>query len=196
MSARNTLVIIIISGVILGIASIGRASGWDGQRKGFIFGAGLGPGFTTFSRANGDISRENGASLGYEWKIGYAFSNLVSSYFTHRGSFFSATGEDNEKVTVTSDLFGVGASCFFRPGAPSVFIAGGIGMTAWRTPFITEDNDRHGGGIFLGGGYEFSRHFSVEFGAFGGIAVSPPEEEADISYETTTLMITINALGY
>lgn len=187
---------VLIAGIILIIASAGRASGWDGQRKGFILGAGLGPGFTTYSRANGDTSRENRASLGYEWKIGYAFNDIVHLYFAHKGSSFRATGENDEQVTATGDIFGVGASYFFRPGAPSIFVAGGIGMTAWRTPFVSEDNDRHGGGGFLGGGYEFSRHISIELSVFGGVAVSPPEEEADISYETAALMITVNAMGY
>lgn len=187
----------LLVGFVAVLAFVPPASAWDGQRKGFILGLGLGPGFISFSQTIDDsATRENRGVFATDFKIGYAFNHRVLLYFNRRDAYFRAPDESDGRVMAVSNISALAASYYFQPEAPSFFAAGGIGISAWRTPFASEHKNRYGVGFCVGGGYEFSRNFSVDISLVGSNAINPVEEEMDVSYQTAALILTLNVMGY
>jgi hypothetical protein len=179
-----------------------NAHAWDGQRKGFLLGFGLGPGVTSFTQkvqmgmVSTESSREDKLAVMTDFKIGFAPDNTWAIYYTSKVSWFGITNVYGNKVTVTNGLGAVAVSYWFNQQAPSPFIAGGLGFSTWSLPF--EDNPPDtwiGPGLFAGGGYEFSKHVSIE----GYLSWGKPKDEEfgiEVSSNALSLMFTLNVLGY
>jgi len=183
-----------------------NAHAFDGQRKGFLLGIGLGPGFTSFAQEvavsylgfhkSVKSDRETKVGLITDFKIGYAPDNIWAIYYTSKVSWFGMTNAFGKDVTVSNGLGAVAVSYWFKPQAPSPFIAGGLGYSTWALPF--EDNPPDtwvGVGLFAGGGYEFSKHVSIE----GYLSWGKPKHEEfgiEASSNALSFMLTINALAY
>jgi hypothetical protein len=197
--------ILFFAGFILFLVTT-NSYAFDGQRKGFLLGIGIGPGFTSFTQkvavSFGEINmsaesdRESKAGVMTDFKIGYAPENTWAIYYTSKVSWFGMTNALGNKVTIANGLGALAASYWFKPQAPSPFIAGGFGYSTWALPF--EDNPPEtwmGIGLFAGGGYEFSRHVNIEGYLCWG---KPKREEFGIEASSNALsfMLTINALAY
>ena len=134
--------------------------GSDGERRGYVWGGGLGPGMTSYTlevyvydvndRFVGvKTFRENNLTLVLDTKFGFAPHNLWAGYFT-----FKMTVGDN----VSNSLMGLGVSHWFRHRAPSALIAGGFGIST----LTVENRSESGFGLFVGGGYQYRRIPSIE----------------------------------
>ena len=195
-----------------------NAHAWDGQRKGFLLGFGIGSGFTSFTQNTQKVhiyrdsnvvivirevpgvsvesGRQNKAAVMTDFKIGYAPDNTWAIYYTSKVSWYGITNTSGWDVTIANGLGALAVSYWFKPQAPSPFIAGGFGYSTWALPF--EDNTPDtwiGVGLFAGGGYEFSRHVSVE----GYLSWGKPKEKEfnlEVSSNALSLMFTVNVLGY
>ncbi|MGB2768945.1 MAG: hypothetical protein WBC88_04390 [Candidatus Zixiibacteriota bacterium] len=192
-----------------------NAYAWDGQRKGFLLGFGIGPGFTSFTQkvtyphdtnrvvvirhipgVSAESGRQNKAAVVTDFKIGYAPDNTWAIYHTSKVYFYGITNMSGWDVTIASGLGALAVSYWFKPQAPSPFVAGGLGYSIWALPF--EDNRPDtwiGLGLFAGGGYEYSRHVSVE----GYLSWGQPkhkESSLEVSSNALSVMLTVNVLGY
>jgi len=154
---------IILTAMILGLVS--SAFGFNGLRKGFVLGGGLG--FAPTSSWKGDVidastlqivkADESKAGVGLNFIIGYAWDE--QNMIVYEGN---VTGWK-------SDLFGDqsisqgynGAAWYHYFGTPgrSAFTTAGLGFYV----FDVENYDANdlGGAILLGAGYEFARHWQI-----------------------------------
>lgn len=189
------VLVVLVACIVLSTAT--NVSAWDGQRKGFILGGGLGLGLTsltTESYAYGSISdRENKFGFQTDFKIGGAPTNLILIYYTNKVSWYKEEEVyDGKDVTFTSGLSAVGVSYYLLPEAPSAFFSGGIGISSWDAPFEEElDIAWTGFGFYAGAGFEFSRYWNAEFDLVWG-----EPESGGASINALSLMFTINVLGY
>jgi hypothetical protein len=182
------------------------AQALDGQRKGFILGIGAGPGYTSYTQEvavdyltyheSVESDRENKVGVITDFKIGYAWDNSWAIYYTSKVSWFGMENALGNNVTIANGLGAAAVTHWFKPQAPSGFVAGGLGYSTWNLPF--EDNAPDtwvGPGLFMGGGYEFSRHWSLE----GYLAWGKPQDSEwgiEVSSNTFSVMFTVNVLGY
>jgi opacity protein-like surface antigen len=177
------------------------ANAFDGMRKGFTLGGGIGPGFTTFTQeaSSGYYSeksdRENKLGLMTDFKIGYAPTDFWEIYYTSKVSWFGIENVLGDNVTIANGLGAIGATYYFKPAAPSPFIAGGIGLATWMAPFESGSETWIGFGLFVGAGYEFAPHFNVEADLIWG---KPTDSDFGTDYSTNalTIKVTVNALAY
>lgn len=223
---RNILLTVSVTCIMLLMAA--SASAFDGQRKGFILGFGLGPG-VDMHKQNASVSimgmnlldqdfvDESKFAFMTDFKLGYAPSNQLIIYYDNKVSWFKADwGEDMQidivsggvnvlgysDVMILSGLTGFGASYFLAPQAPSPFFTGGVGLAS-SMAFESGASARIGFGFFVGGGYEFSPHWSVEgdicYGS-AGKSESPSEYAGLVDYDITStdfaFKVSINVMAY
>jgi hypothetical protein len=197
---KKYITLVLVSFILLFLTANGHA--WNGQRKGFLLGFGIGPGLTSFTQKvavgwiSVESSREDKTAVMTDFKIGFAPENTWAIYYTSKVSWFGMTNALGNNVTIANGLGALAGSYWFKPQAPSPFIAGGLGYSTWALPF--EDNPPDtwmGFGLFAGGGYEFSRHVSIE----GYLSWGKPKHEEfgiEVSSSALSLMLTVNVLGY
>ncbi len=194
-STNTTLFILFL----IGLTSI--SYGFDGQRKGFILGLGLGGGLTSFTQtveigeSSQTSDRENKFSFISDFRIGYAPSNLVEVYYNAKVAWFSLDNIFDESVTITDGLNGIGITYHLKPQAPSGFVNGAIGLAVFDAPFESGFEAWTGFGFSAGGGFEFSPHWRVEGNIIYG---KPGREESGVSVSTNSLVfkVTVNVMAF
>lgn len=202
MISRKT---IIGAAVLLVFGMASSASAWDGQRKGFILGIGIGiGGVTDIQTVDGEdlLRRYTGAGVSNA-KIGGAFNNRFLLYFCSMDSWFRTIDYEGDSVLVRTDLAAVGASYYLKPEFPSYYLSGALGTVTWNYPwdramsFDEEDGEDvwRGIGILVGGGYEFRKYFSVEAN-LKWEAVWGEYEGDPARARALTLGVAVNVLGY
>ena len=204
---RKSLLCVLI--VITTLLLISNADAFNGKRKGFIIGGGLGAGFTTFKETVTsdwlgileESKRENKFALTTNFKIGYAPSNLLEIFFTVKDSWFSSTvyfldERSGEDVIMASGFWGPGVTYYFKPEAPSYFITGGFGVSTLSLPFESHSEIKFGGGLYAGAGYEFRNHFNVELDLGWGKPKSLALFGIGSSTNVLSVALTVNALAY
>jgi len=214
--AKKYIIWILVGFILFFLAA--NVHAFDGQRQGFILGFGLGPGFTSYTeeftlefmglKSSVERDRQNKLGVMSDFKIGYAPNNSLEIYYTNKVSWFghkysqrvevwdSVYAEYIEKWTIATGLTAAGVTYYFYPTAPSWFLSGGLGVSAWLVPFEENGPDpRIGLGLFVGGGYEFTRHVNVEVNLCWG---KPKDTEGgvEISSNALTVSFTVNALAY
>ena len=146
----KTCAVVCVSFLILA----SQLSAFDGQRKGFILGGGIGGGYLSYHEPF-DFSL-NKAALATNFKIGYAPSNTFEVFYTNNISWFG----------YGSGTFAIGASCiavtkYTKPEGKGLFITGGLGWAA----FMRVDRDtgtESGFGAFLGLGHDIAKHWYIQ----------------------------------
>ena len=121
---------------------------FDGLRKGFILGGGVGPGYLTYE--GGDKF-----CLATNFKIGFAPSNSFEIYYLNTVSWF---GLDSE--TFINGVTGLGLTKYLKSEGRGFFVLGGVGLA-----FLRElGGNEHGSGFGLTGGvgYDVAKHWSVQ----------------------------------
>lgn len=191
------------------------ANAFDGVRKGFILGFGLGVGSTSYKpgvEAMGiDVTGDSESAFGVQtdFKIGYAPSNHVQIYWASKVAWFGQdiemyacdwwTGDcvslGTETYTVAHGIGGLGVTYYLQPVGPSFFFTGVIGLSTWMYPFESNTDTWTGFGFAFGGGYEFSPHWSVEANITHG---KPGDSEygIDVYYKATTFKICVVGTAY
>jgi len=185
--------------VVLAIAT--NVYAWDGQRKGFVLGFGLGGGYTTFTQTaefmgmseTGD--RENKFGLHSDFKIGYAPSNQFLIYWMSNVNWFSIENILGDNITIANGVGGIGFSYYFSPADKSAYFRAGVGASTWMAPFDSDIDTWYGLGVVGGFGYEFAKHWSIEAIAMWS---NPSKKELGIDLTTNafSFAVTLNILGY
>lgn len=206
-TSRNRLLLTaLLTLFLLALSTSGFA--WDKQRKGFILGIGMGPGFASYSEtkdsADQNLASYDGSKFSFfsDFKIGYAPSNNLMVFWLSKGAWIGvdSTSQLDEKgkpfsdITALAGVGGLGVTYFLKPQAPSLFITGGAGFSAWSLPF--EGTDPWTSiGIAGAIGYEFSDNWCVEASVLWG---KPKDELLDIksSVDVFAFGLTINVIGY
>lgn len=186
----------IIAVLILLSASLtpSLSSAFDGKRKGFVMGLGLGA-----HAVDVNLEAENGSHAGISssLRIGYGFSDRFSLYYINNVSWYNRDG-----FTVLFGLSGLGASFFLTKTVPAFYLTGAIGSGSYDAynddvglfdddaGFIFEGN---GFGYMFGAGLELKKHITLEALFY----------EADIdadkfvnSYKASTIQFNLNLLFY
>jgi len=192
----------LIAAFIFGFSAPGFA--FDKVRKGFILGFGLGPGYDMYTETRDSSGTEVGKfdeskiSLFSDFKIGYAPSNQLMVYWMSKGAWFGVDStiidDEMDEVSILGGVGGLGATYFFRPEAPSLYISAGVGFSSWSLPF--EGSDPWTGLGMAGSiGYEFAPNWTVEASVLWG---QPSNETDDYKKDVDNMAIglTINVLGY
>ncbi len=167
-------------------------------RSGFIIGIGLGFGSSTLSRSatsfsfgsntftsGGGSNTETG--LNGDFKIGHAPTDQVAIYLTGKATSYPS---GSSGVSTFVGVGCIGGTYFFKPDAPSLFVSAGIGSSVIQSSsdFSSASSSTRGFGAFVGGGYEFARHWDVELNLMFG---SP---QSDVSY--FGFKVSINVLSW
>jgi len=196
---RKTMIAVLTLSFIFGMTKGGVA--FDGNRKGFIIGIGVGPGYTTFNQTLKNSSftstsdRQKKRTFMSDFRIGYAPSNLLQIFWMSKVSWFKLENSLGEDVIIANGFGGVGVTYSFNPTGPSPFITGGLGFSTWALPFEQGAETMTGLGVVAGVGYEFARHWSVEFDLMRG---QPNTKESGLELTTNALSfkLTLNVLAY
>src|SRR3989304_3139111 len=105
---------------------------FDGQRKGFVLGGGLGIGLTSYVIDVGGFQsdRQNKFSFMTDFKIGYAPTNQVEVVYASKGSWWGESG-----VTLLNGYGTAAVNYFIAPQTPSFYVTGGVGFATLGAPF-------------------------------------------------------------
>lgn len=175
------------------VALPNSASAFNGQRKGFILGFGLGPGLTPVGGDNKIVLANT------SFKIGIGLSEQLLLYWSSRGAWYKTDYhyyESGQKsVTELFGVAGLGMSYYLLETAPAMYVTGSLGYSAVSNPFESYANDADVGlGLSMGVGYEFSPHYSVEATLANGSISHGGQGSTKIP--RWSLQVTFNALAY
>jgi hypothetical protein len=153
---------------------------FDGQRKGFILGGGLGGGSLHYSEYDFTLNQFAGTG---NFKIGYAPSNSLEIYFTDNVSVFSYEG-----VNFGIGIGGVGVTKYLKPEGKGFFVFGGVGVSLLQN--LSRSGDSLTGFGLIGGiGSDISKHWSIQ----GDILYTSMESN---NIKSLVLRVTINFLAF
>jgi hypothetical protein len=156
----------LVVGIVV-LASSG-ISAFDGQRRGFNIGVGVGSGVVSYRPTWGkDVwDRQSKLAVLTDLRIGGAPSNHFQLYWMIRLAWFSADHPywdvSFDRSTTTCHWSGLGISYYLKPQAPSPYLIGEAGMSAWEAHYRGETVGWTGLGLIMGVGYEFAAHLSAE----------------------------------
>lgn len=143
--------------------TIGPARGFDGQRKGFVVGGGLGLGTTSYKQklvspiGSSETGWSNGFGIMTDFKIGYAPTNQVEFFYNDKGSWFDYSGEIGLNGLGTASV-----NYYLKPEGPTFYLGGGLGFSIFTLPFENNTDVQLGFGSYVGSGYQFAKHFAVQ----------------------------------
>ncbi len=166
------------------------ACAFDGMRKGFVLGGGLGLAAT----ADWDVDfmgvsvGEDGSGLGLNLVIGYAWDE--QNMIVYEGNVASWKSDLIDE-TVAQGFNGASWYHYFGPVGKSFFTAAGIGFYVFKVE--TYDDNDPGFGLLLGGGYEFARHIQVAAYFSKGKTKDPI---VDVDFDHTHFNILISAVAF
>ena len=154
------LAVVCVSSLILAAAGappFANGGLFDGQRKGFILGGGIGG---LYSSSGYGGAHQHGVFTS-NFKIGYAPSNSFEVYFTSPLYLYS----DDQTPFLTS-VTGVGVTKYLRPEGTGFSLCGGIGVTSrWCIEKYSPHGMDHpfdGFGAFGGIGYDIGKHWCIQ----------------------------------
>ena len=187
---KKAALAVIVACFVVGLIS--DASAFDGHRKGFILGLGLGPSLTPVDGDNKIVL------VNTSFKIGVGLSEQFQLYWSSKGAWYKTDiyfeWPKSESVTELFGVAGLGMSYYLQPTKPSLYITSSIGYSALSLPFDTEHSidPEMGLGLSMGIGYEFSAHYSIECNLANGSISS----DSGWSYPRWSFQVTLNALAY
>ncbi len=185
--------------LFLCVSSFGMA--FDNHRQGFIIGGLGGIALDTWNVLEevDDYERKvdhgDKISLHVDFRIGGGFKGdkfMLYEWFVVDLLVGETYDYDYKEYSYLTIIFfgGPGVSYYFKPTSPSLYINAGIGIAMWSAP----TSHQPGVGAMGGIGYEFTRHFSVEFGVMwckGMIALMDPS-----NVDSLAISLSIIAIDY
>ena len=174
---------------ILLVILVSSAWGFNGERKGFVLGGGLGfaPLIKTSSGSNGNTK----AGLGLNGLIGYAWDN--HNMIVYEGNV-SAFIKKDSNLTIAQGFNGAVWYRYFGSTGKSAYTTAGIGLYNYRVDETTDANDMGndmGLAILIGGGFEFARHWQV--GAYFSLGKT---SEGSTDYNHSNLNLIISTVAF
>lgn len=179
------------------------AHAFDGKRKGFILGGGIGGGFASLSQelSFGSLSestdKETKGTVLTDFRIGGAFNEHWMLYYDNQiwwgKAEFGSDSLSSSEETFAVGIGLVGVSYYLNAEAPSVYFVGTVGVSSFGPS--DDYTAQTGFGISGGVGWEFSSHWSLE--AVVGWA-SPDEEYqgATLTTDAVVFGIRVHGLAY
>ncbi|MCP4566939.1 MAG: porin family protein [FCB group bacterium] len=176
---KKACVLLVISILILSSAALG----FDGNRKGFVLGGGLGfsPASNWKTELVPDLElefEETKAGIGVNLLLGYAFDEYNMLVVEGNVAGYE-TGFDD--LTATQGFGGVAWYHYFGAKGATFFTTVGMGSYNFELKLkkdnieVSGSNDP-GFGMLFGVGYEFSRHFQAgAYFSFGKTEAGPVE---------------------
>ena len=142
---------------VLFILLASTAWSFDGNRKGFVLGGGLGFAATAKWEVDGlSIISESGSGIGLNLLIGFACDE--NNMIVYEGN---VAGYKSDAVDVNLSQGFNGAAWYHYFGLPgkSMFTTVGLGFYVFEADGY--DANDLGGAIMIGAGYEFARHWQI-----------------------------------
>jgi hypothetical protein len=161
---------------------------FDGERNGFILGGGLGAGYLSNSTSNDYYSNTDSRGVFLtHFKIGYAPSNTLEFYYLSKVSWWGQSD-----ITFTLGLSALAATYYIDEATETGWsISAGLGLSSLSAPFEENSGSSDGFGLFVGGGYEFAKHWNVEIDLFYSTI-----SESGSDLNSFGVQLTINGLAY
>jgi hypothetical protein len=181
--------IIIVLIIFLFVCAV-PAYGFDGQRKGFVLGGGLGVAAVAHWSVDVDYfdigigkADEDRAGIGVQLVIGGAFDE--HNMLVYEGNVAGFTSGLLFDESIGQGFSGASWYHYFGSTGRSAFTALGLGLYYFQVSDFEPTNP--GGAVLLGGGYEFSPHWQVgAYVTFGkttesGFGLNADFEHANLS---------------
>jgi len=128
-------------------------SAFNGLRKGFILGGGVGAGGLFYDEYDFDLNK---FSLATNFKIGYAPSNTLEIYYINSLSWFGYYGS-----TYYMGVTGLGLTKYLSKEGKGFFLHGGAGLSVFQR--LSAGANAETGFGFIGGiGYDIAKHWSIQ----------------------------------
>ncbi len=174
--------VILVIGLSLVLAV--SASAFNGMRKGFVLGGGLG--FAPQAKWEIGTIKEEKSGMALNFIIGYGWDE--SNMIVYEGNVVGYSS-DIPNQTFAQGFNGVSWYHYFGPGQKGAFTAVGLGAYVFD-PGDFSDPDP-GGGLLVGAGYQFSPHWQV-----GGYFSSGKTSEGIFDYDHTHFSILISTVAF
>jgi hypothetical protein len=169
------------------------ACAFDGMRKGFVLGGGLGlaPTADWETDLGGIDVGQDGTGLGLNLVIGYAWDEQNMIVYEGNVASWKMDVLDENVAQGFNGASWYGASWYhyFGPVGKSFFTVAGVGFYVFKVDTY-EDNDP-GFGLLLGGGYEFARHIQV-----AAYFSSGKTEDSGVEFDHTHFNILVSAVAF
>lgn len=164
------------------------ASGFNGQRRGFVLGGGLG--IAADSKYEADVLdanwESNGAGLGASFVIGGCFDGM--NMLVYEGNVTSWK-DDLLDENISQGFNGAAWYHYYGQPGKSAFTTAGLGFYVFQAEHY-EDNDP-GFGMLLGGGYEFARHWQV-----GGYLSFGSTSSAGVNFNHHHISVLVSGIAF
>ncbi|RME19358.1 MAG: hypothetical protein D6800_14380 [Candidatus Zixiibacteriota bacterium] len=190
---------IVVSTVLCFLALSLSAHAFDGNRKGFVIGGGLGLApVSSWSLQNSPFD-ENRAGIGLNLIIGYAWDNHnmivyegnVVGYSSRFDGFRTNNGLGviENKPNIGQGYNGASWYHYFTEIGHSWFTVAGLGVYTMDVENLNSNDP--GPGILLGGGYEFAPHYQI------GLYLSAGSSSNGMSdYDNAHLSVLFTAIAF
>lgn len=145
------------------------SSAFDGNRKGFVLGGGLG--VSAIARWSCGVDGEHKVGFGYHFLAGYGWDQNDLLVYEANGALYHSLYNSDSLIgsgsLLTSQGFQGAVWChYYGPAGRSPFTAVGLGFYSF---YRGEDyHSDPGAGYLIGGGYEFTPHVQAELYFSGG----------------------------
>ncbi len=178
--------------VLLTITLVATASAFDGTRKGFVLGGGLGLGPVASISVDGlSSASEDKSGLALNLLIGYAWDEQNMLVYLRDGVLFSVDVALGKSVNAIQGFSGLGWYHYFGPVGHTAFVVGGLGLQDYTSLDSDYESNDPGFGMLLGGGYEFARHIQVHGAlSFGKTSFSV------VDFNHSQIVITVTAIAF
>ncbi len=160
---------------------------FDGQRKGFVLGGGLGYTPTAEFSVDGFSGTLSNSGVGLNLLAGYAWDEF--NMIVYEGN---VSGYSINSVDITQGFNGASWYHYFGNSDKSFFSVIGLGFYVFS---VDEYDADPGGGVLLGGGYEFSKHWQVA-AYFSSGKTSENTFLGKIDYEHTHFSILLSGIAF
>lgn len=195
---------VFFAGIVLLAVTATSVLAFDGTRKGFILGFGLGTAVdlvdqtTTFPATGGANSTYKSDNtefgLGSDFRIGGGINDQFLLYYVNRVAWIDFENYAGQSSLYLNSYGGLGATWYVQPAAPSFFFSGLVGWTG-MSAFDGDGESLVGFGAGAGVGYEFVPHWSVEASVHFG---SPSDDvgSGEINQDAVAFLLTICSIAY
>jgi len=173
---------------------------WDGERKGFQLGLGFGSGYEVYNGIQWDaISSDKDSNKSWVFaaspKIGYAFNNNITLFYTRYPLLYSVKSSNGNDVGITSCTEALQLVYFLEDKAPSFFFGLGTGIGYFFDQEVNSEpamnyspNSLKGLGLMASMGFEPFKHITTE------LAIHHRSPQKDASVFAFSLLVSV--LGY
>jgi len=172
-------------------AATNNAYAFDGKRKGFQLGLGIGAHETELTYNNGfaPASIEAEQKVAVSLLVGYGFSNRITGFIGGKGGTILINDREASLA-----IGGIGASLHLTEVSPSLYLTGLVGTATLAVDGELEEHHDSGDGWVAGIGYELAEHLHLEL-SHARADLTDPRNTAD----TTTVessFLTLNYIWY